>query len=98
MLQVACGLNHTLCMSADGGIVWAFGDGDYGKLGLGNSSPKSVPTKVELLKDFIIKKIACGTQFSVALTTDGHVYTWGQGEWGILVGSRKFVHGDGLHL
>ncbi|CAL1541385.1 unnamed protein product [Lymnaea stagnalis] len=75
---VACGLNHTLCMSADGGIVWAFGDGDYGKLGLGNSSPKSVPTKVELLKDFIIKKIACGTQFSVALTTDGHVYTWGQ--------------------
>ncbi|XP_059169765.1 probable E3 ubiquitin-protein ligase HERC1 isoform X3 [Physella acuta] len=76
--MVACGLNHTLCMSADGGIVWAFGDGDYGKLGLGNSSPKSVPTKVELLKDFIIKKIACGTQFSVALTTDGHVYTWGQ--------------------
>ncbi|KAH9513367.1 putative E3 ubiquitin-protein ligase herc1 [Bulinus truncatus] len=76
--MVACGLNHTLCMSADGGIVWAFGDGDYGKLGLGNSSPKSVPTKIDLLKDFIIKKIACGTQFSVALTTDGHVYTWGQ--------------------
>ncbi|BFZ01051.1 hypothetical protein BsWGS_04090 [Bradybaena similaris] len=76
--MVACGLNHTLCMSADGGIVWAFGDGDYGKLGLGNSSPKSVPTKVDLLKDFLIKKIACGTQFSVALTTDGQVYTWGQ--------------------
>ncbi|XP_035829751.1 probable E3 ubiquitin-protein ligase HERC1 isoform X3 [Aplysia californica] len=76
--MVACGLNHTLCMSADGGIVWAFGDGDYGKLGLGNSSPKSVPTKIDLLKDFIIKKIACGTQFSVALTSDGRVYTWGQ--------------------
>lgn len=27
-----------------------------------------------------IKKVACGTQFSVALTKDGHVYTFGQGK------------------
>lgn len=26
-----------------------------------------------------IKKVACGTQFSVALTKDGNVYTFGQG-------------------
>lgn len=42
-LQVACGLNHTLVVSADGMMVWAFGDGDYGKLGLGNSTAKSSP-------------------------------------------------------
>lgn len=24
-------------------MVWAFGDGDYGKLGLGNSTAKSSP-------------------------------------------------------
>lgn len=42
-LQVACGLNHTLAVSADGSMVWAFGDGDYGKLGLGNSTAKSSP-------------------------------------------------------
>ncbi|KAE8297728.1 putative E3 ubiquitin-protein ligase HERC1 [Larimichthys crocea] len=41
--QVACGLNHTLVISADGMMVWAFGDGDYGKLGLGNSTAKSSP-------------------------------------------------------
>lgn len=41
--QVACGLNHTLAVSADGSMVWAFGDGDYGKLGLGNSTAKSSP-------------------------------------------------------
>jgi alpha-tubulin suppressor-like RCC1 family protein len=40
---VACGLNHTLAVSADGSMVWAFGDGDYGKLGLGNSTAKSSP-------------------------------------------------------
>uniref|UniRef100_A0A3B5Q7P6 Uncharacterized protein n=1 Tax=Xiphophorus maculatus TaxID=8083 RepID=A0A3B5Q7P6_XIPMA len=70
---VACGLNHTLVVSADGSMVWAFGDGDYGKLGLGNS------TKVDILCGTGIQKVACGTQFSVALTKDGKVYTFGQG-------------------
>ncbi|XP_055518701.1 probable E3 ubiquitin-protein ligase HERC1 isoform X3 [Leucoraja erinacea] len=76
--QVACGLNHTLAVSADGMMVWAFGDGDYGKLGLGNSTAKSSPQKVDVLCGIAIKKAACGTQFSVTLTKDGHVYTFGQ--------------------
>ncbi|KAL1007751.1 hypothetical protein UPYG_G00091160 [Umbra pygmaea] len=77
--QVACGLNHTLAVSADGMIVWAFGDGDYGKLGLGNSTAKSSPQKVDILCGLDIKKVSCGTQFSVALSKDGNVYTFGQG-------------------
>uniref|UniRef100_A0A668SQ94 HECT-type E3 ubiquitin transferase n=1 Tax=Oreochromis aureus TaxID=47969 RepID=A0A668SQ94_OREAU len=76
--QVACGLNHTLVVSADGMMVWAFGDGDYGKLGLGNSTAKSSPQKVDVLCGIGIKKVACGTQFSVALTKDGKVFTFGQ--------------------
>ncbi|XP_028981614.2 probable E3 ubiquitin-protein ligase HERC1 isoform X4 [Esox lucius] len=76
--QVACGLNHTLAVSADGMIVWAFGDGDYGKLGLGNSTAKSSPQKVDVLCGIGIKKVSCGTQFSVALGRDGNVYTFGQ--------------------
>uniref|UniRef100_A0A3Q2W7X5 HECT-type E3 ubiquitin transferase n=1 Tax=Haplochromis burtoni TaxID=8153 RepID=A0A3Q2W7X5_HAPBU len=76
--QVACGLNHTLVVSADGMMVWAFGDGDYGKLGLGNSTAKSSPQKVDMLCGIGIKKVACGTQFSVALTKDGKVFTFGQ--------------------
>ncbi|KAK1891774.1 putative E3 ubiquitin-protein ligase HERC1 [Dissostichus eleginoides] len=76
--QVACGLNHTLVVSADGMMVWAFGDGDYGKLGLGNSTAKSSPQKVDVLCGIGINKVACGTQFSVALTKDGNVYTFGQ--------------------
>ena len=78
-LQVACGLNHTLCVSADGQTTWAFGDGDYGKLGLGNSTAKSTPTRVDTLGGQGVVRVACGTQFSVALTRDGTVYTWGQG-------------------
>ncbi|XP_037548156.1 probable E3 ubiquitin-protein ligase HERC1 [Nematolebias whitei] len=76
--QVSCGLNHTLVVSLDGMIVWAFGDGDYGKLGTGSSTAKYYPQKVEQLCNKRIKKICCGTQFSVALACDGHVYTFGQ--------------------
>ncbi|KAK3097022.1 hypothetical protein FSP39_005665 [Pinctada imbricata] len=75
---VACGLNHTLCISTDGNTVWAFGDGDYGKLGLGNTSRKNSPTSIEALQGMHVKKVTCGTQFSVALTEDGKVFTWGQ--------------------
>uniref|UniRef100_UPI0037E82BA5 probable E3 ubiquitin-protein ligase HERC1 n=1 Tax=Semicossyphus pulcher TaxID=241346 RepID=UPI0037E82BA5 len=76
--QVSCGLNHTLVLSLDGTVVWAFGDGDYGKLGTGSSTAKYYPQKVEQLCNKGIKKVSCGTQFSVALGCDGHVYTFGQ--------------------
>lgn len=35
--------------------------------------------KVDVLCGINIKKVACGTQFSVALTKDGRVFTFGQG-------------------
>lgn len=35
---------------------------------------------MDILCGIGIKKVACGTQFSVALTKDGHVYTFGQGK------------------
>ncbi|XP_076465936.1 putative E3 ubiquitin-protein ligase HERC1 isoform X3 [Babylonia areolata] len=75
---VACGLNHTVCISTDGSTVWSFGDGDYGKLGLGHTTPKSVPTRIDFLRGKQIKKIECGTQFTLALTRDGRVLSWGQ--------------------
>ncbi|XP_071450243.1 probable E3 ubiquitin-protein ligase HERC1 [Hetaerina americana] len=74
---VACGLNHTICISSDGYTVWSFGDGDYGKLGLGNCITKSSPHKIESLIG-AVKKVCCGTQFSVFLTKDGRVFTCGQ--------------------
>ncbi|XP_034565879.1 probable E3 ubiquitin-protein ligase HERC1 isoform X2 [Notolabrus celidotus] len=76
--QVSCGLNHTLVLSLDGMVVWAFGDGDYGKLGTGSSTAKYYPQKVEQLCNKGIKRVCCGTQFSVALGCDGRVYTFGQ--------------------
>lgn len=55
--QVACGLNHTACVSVDGMSVWTFGEGDYGKLGLGHVTTKSTPQLVETLCNIGIKKV-----------------------------------------
>ncbi|XP_051773057.1 probable E3 ubiquitin-protein ligase HERC1 isoform X4 [Ctenopharyngodon idella] len=76
--QVSCGINHTLVLSSDGLTVWAFGDGDYGKLGIGPCTVKCYPQKVEALCNKGVKKVGCGTHFSVVLAKDGHVYTFGQ--------------------
>ena len=68
--------------------MWAFGDGDYGKLGLGNSTAKSTPQVVEALQNVGVAKVCCGTQFSVVLTKDGCVYSFGQGSIRLLVYSE----------
>ncbi|XP_049838129.1 LOW QUALITY PROTEIN: probable E3 ubiquitin-protein ligase HERC1 [Schistocerca gregaria] len=75
--QVACGLNHTVCVSKDGNTVWSFGDGDYGKLGLGSTATKSTPQKVKNLSNMSVKRVCCGTQFTVFLTDEGSLYTCG---------------------
>lgn len=41
-----------------------------------------IPQKVDVLCGINISKVACGTQFSVALTKDGRVFTFGQGAFG----------------
>lgn len=72
-------MNHTLALSVDGNTVWAFGDGDYGKLGLENSTAKPSPLPIETFAGVGVKKVCCGTQFSVVLTRDGRLFTFGQG-------------------
>lgn len=81
---MSCGLNHTLALSVDGSLVWAFGDGDYGKLGIGSNAAEMKPVVIEKLSNVGIKKIAAGTQFSVALSKSGVVYSWGQGTESLL--------------
>ena len=66
-------------MSSDGASVWSFGDGDYGKLGHGNTNRILVPQKIESLQGLTVRKVLCGAQFSVILTKNGVVYTCGQG-------------------
>ena len=57
------------------GSVWSWGDGDFGKLGRGGSDSCKAP---KLITNFNaeVAKVRCGSQFSIALTRDGRVFTW----------------------
>lgn len=77
--QVACGFNHTLVVARDGSTVWSFGAAENGKLGHGDTQRQFKPKVIDTFNDKIVRKVACGTQVSAAVTTDGQLYTWGFG-------------------
>lgn len=79
--RVAAGGAHSLARSADG-TVWAWGDNQFGQLGLGSTASTSVPTVINGLSG--IKAVAAGTDHSVALKGDGTVWAWGRNASGAL--------------
>uniref|UniRef100_A0A8C5KMB2 X-linked retinitis pigmentosa GTPase regulator n=1 Tax=Jaculus jaculus TaxID=51337 RepID=A0A8C5KMB2_JACJA len=58
---ISCGENHTALMT-DIGLMYTFGDGRYGKLGLGmeNFTNQFFPTLCSNFLRFTVKLIACG--------------------------------------
>uniref|UniRef100_A0A8C9RA53 E3 ubiquitin-protein ligase HERC2 n=1 Tax=Scleropages formosus TaxID=113540 RepID=A0A8C9RA53_SCLFO len=93
VIDVACGSGdaQTLCLTDDD-MVWSWGDGDYGKLGRGGSDGCKVPMKIDSLTGLGVVKVECGSQFSVALTKSGSVYTWGKGDY------HRLGHGSDDHV
>jgi alpha-tubulin suppressor-like RCC1 family protein len=84
--QVAAGTSHTLALSADGRL-YAWGANADGQLGDGSTAPHHSPAVVALpaaLGHAAWKQIAAGTSHSLALTTDGHLYAWGNNTSGEL--------------
>ncbi len=83
-IAVACGLNHMLILRADS-TVWALGSNGLGQLGnntVGAGNQDSLP--VQCLGLTGVVQIAAGVNFSMALTADGTVYTWGANDSGQL--------------
>lgn len=80
--RVAAGGAHSLARSANGRIVWAWGDNRYGQLGLGSTVPSATPQVVSGLTG--VKALAAGLDHSLALLDDGTVWTWGRNVAGAL--------------
>lgn len=82
--SITCGDEHFLALTSSG-HVFAWGSNRDGQLGIGEHMPSSeVPQLVKFEDDVRIKQIACSKQHSIALSTDGRVYTWGGGMFGVL--------------
>ncbi|XP_064294379.1 E3 ubiquitin-protein ligase HERC2 isoform X5 [Phalacrocorax carbo] len=93
VIDVSCGSGDAQTLAVtENGQVWSWGDGDYGKLGRGGSDGCKTPKLIEKLQDLDIVKVRCGSQFSIALTKDGQVYTWGKGD------NQRLGHGTEEHV
>eukprot|EP00934_Nitzschia_sp_Nitz4_P006496 Nitzschia sp. Nitz4//scaffold145_size56662//25408//27333//NITZ4_006557-RA/size56662-snap-gene-0.86-mRNA-1//1//CDS//3329536577//6486//frame0 len=86
--QVSCGGFHTAVVTEDGHL-YTFGGGEHGQLGHNDRVNKVKPTRVQALEGVFVTQITCGWSHSVALTSNGKVYTWGNGDHG------KLGHGSG---
>jgi len=78
--QVEAGSTHSLALKNDG-TVWAWGDNTKGQLGTGNAELQLNPVQVKNASGdgFLtgITAISIGTNYSLALKSDGTVWSWG---------------------
>lgn len=80
---------HIMLLAHDGSL-WAMGLNNHDQLGTGGDEIATIPKPVKgLPKDIKIKTCALGQHHSAMLTDDGHVYTWGRGEYGQLGHGKK---------
>jgi len=80
IVDISAGASHALALKADG-TVWAWGDNNKYKLGIGSEDYKThTPRQVKVDSDnYLTGVVAIGAGFdhSLALKADGTVWAWG---------------------
>lgn len=74
---------HVLAIKSDG-TLWAMGRNDAGQLGNGNRTDTAELVQIGIASNW--SRVHAGGSFSLALTTDGHLY-----QWGYQIGSNPFI-------
>lgn len=82
MVTVACGGDFTIGISTEGEL-YSWGLNDNGQLGNGNTTD-FITQQLITVSGVTFTSIACGSSHSMALTSEGQLYTWGYNEYGQL--------------
>jgi alpha-tubulin suppressor-like RCC1 family protein len=83
VFDISCGEFHTLVLT-NCGEVYAWGENYSGQIGNGCNGDQLIPIKVKGFKNERVVMISCGSRHSMALTECGHVYSWGENNFGQL--------------
>ena len=84
--QSSCGTAHT-CVITEEGDLYSFGRGHEGQIGHGIRPSQCLllaPQYIHKLYGKKMQTVACGNDFTIALSTCGKVFSWGAGELGQL--------------
>ncbi|KAL6076588.1 negative regulation of SNARE complex assembly, variant 2 [Balamuthia mandrillaris] len=85
--KVACGRHH-ICAVTDGGVLYVWGENQYGQLGLAGESLEAFtfisPQSIPVLNSHTVVDVACGDFHTFARTALGQVFAWGRGDRGQL--------------
>jgi alpha-tubulin suppressor-like RCC1 family protein len=82
--HIATGGEHVLAISSTG-VLYAFGENRYGQLGSSAASPDPTPEAVTLPgASGPVTQVAGGIAFSLALTSTGQLYSFGENAYGQL--------------
>ncbi|KAH3765810.1 cell wall anchor protein [Pelomyxa schiedti] len=85
--EVSCGKYHTLALMGNGD-VYSWGHNKCGQLGLSNTLNMNFPQIVQC-SSTNFSSISCGAFFSVAISSTGDLYSWGDNSTGQLgIGSK----------
>lgn len=90
--SISCGYAHTIIIDLNND-VWAFGSGDHGQLGLGNTQDRNIPTPTPLpVQNRLIpimlpgspnmkaKAASCGHRHTMLIDLNDNVWVFGDNE------------------
>ncbi len=83
VVEVSAGAGHSVALKSDG-TVWTWGGNGSGQLGIGasTSTVKTSPVRIDSLSSVV--SVTASGSFSIALKSDGTVWTWGWNDRGQL--------------
>lgn len=85
--KISAGREHVLAISTNGEL-YSWGSSSVGQLGHNDKISKNIPTKVAAMTASV-KDICAAYSHSLAVTTDGNLYTWGEGRSGQMGNGEK---------
>lgn len=94
--QLTCGHNHSIVVTNQS-TVYAWGCNERGQLGLGDTKLRSRPVRVDRLWGIPVVTVAAGGEHSLAVTTNGMLFSWGSNSAGQLGHPYNVEEAEEMH-